>query len=298
MGITGEINAMVKKAALGMPTFQAPTTTPGTKSFHMQHMQNAKNLRGIASGAKEVIPEFIDFAAGFPAGVINGTGQWLGGGSFRKGWHDSKDFVRNYYSDPARKFLGWAGTPIRKVTDSAINYHDNEIRKMLGPETMPDGTPSPAHDQYARDKADMDAMANTLGSVTRLALSLPLYGGMGKTLQVATKAGKWGKWVRPMYDKLGRQGKLGRWGKWIRAGAPYATSGTPYAADYMIAAGVRLGDEYDNMRSDVREYLENAEKRNDPWSIEALREAANNGDLTEEERARFKAIMQRPYASW
>lgn len=163
-----------------------PIPDPAVNSAHQ--MANLKTLKAQARNIKNIVPYMVDVGIGGIAGVINGTGQLLGGGSFRQGFNESSDFVKKYYSDPMRKWLSWLGSPVRKAMDKSMEHYATEYEKTLGQAVMPDGSLNPSWKQYSKDIDNMNDFSERVGTATGVAASLPAYGALGKLFGL----GKWG----------------------------------------------------------------------------------------------------------
>lgn len=85
---------------------------------------NTHLLRGAARGAKEIVPGTVRGITGLPAGIINGVGHMLAGGSFAKGFKESWNFADKYYADPIRRLeMSLGGNAARNVLDGASKFY-------------------------------------------------------------------------------------------------------------------------------------------------------------------------------
>lgn len=213
MGIYSEINRIVKKAQApgfvptplyyssmmpkGIRKQAQKNWSPGGEIDSWQNLAQSKMLRGMARGARNAIPGFIDGTIGTGAGLINGTGQFLGGGSFYDGWKESNDFVKKYYSDPIRKAeMFIVGNAVKKVLDGADSYYRGNIEKEIGQTHDANGAPTKKYKDYLEGLNMLDSVSDTVSSGTELALTWPMW---GKAMGYGAKAlGSVGSRVAPL----------------------------------------------------------------------------------------------------
>ena len=60
--------------------------SPGGDMYNMHNLGNVAVSRGAAKGVKETIPGLIDFFVGNSAGLVNGIGHLMSGGSYSEGY--------------------------------------------------------------------------------------------------------------------------------------------------------------------------------------------------------------------
>lgn len=186
MGVLKEISNLVKKAQLDA---FGPQHTGDNEIDTFSQLANAKLHRGFAKGVKETIPGFIDGTIGTASGLINGIGQWLGGGSFRRGWKDSTDFVRKYYSDPIRNAeMALGGNAVKKMYDNAIEGYDRDMKNIVGPAVDEDGLLRKRYWEYVNARNDVDSWADGLQKATEVGLSWPMFSkAVGPVIEAMAK---------------------------------------------------------------------------------------------------------------
>lgn len=213
MGVFSEINSLVKKAQapgfVPTPLYYSSMMpkdmrervqkdwAPGGELDSWHNLAQSKMLRGVARGAKNAIPGFIDGVIGTGAGLINGTGQWLGGGSFSDGWKESNDFVKKYYSDPIRKAeMAIGGNAVKKVFDGADSYYRGNIEKAIGQTHDANGVPTKKYKDYVEGLNMLDSASDMASFGTELAITWPMW---SKAIGYGTKAlGAAGSRVAPL----------------------------------------------------------------------------------------------------
>lgn len=196
MSILHEINrtvlAMCKRA-------QAPGFVPATGNEQVDAYANlgrAHLLRGVARGVKETIPGLVDGLIGSGAGLVNGAGQWLGGGRFLDGWDESKDFVRRHYSDPIRKAeMAVGGNFAKKMLDGAQRHHQGTIERQVGRD-------SPEYRDALETMAGMEGAAEFGTALVAMPAALGAVGKLGKVQGVVNSAGRLG-WLNRFGNRLG-----------------------------------------------------------------------------------------------
>ena len=217
MGIISEINRLVKQAQapgfVPTPLYYSSMMpkdmrkrvqkdwSPGGELDSWHNLAQSKMLRGVARGAKNAIPGLIDGVIGTGAGLINGTGQALGGGSFYNGWKESNDFVKKYYSDPIRKAeMAIGGNAIKKVFDGADSYYRGNIEKAIGQTHDANGVPTKKYKDYVEGLNMLDSASDIASSGTELALTWPMW---GKVMGYGAKAiGSIGGRVAPSFGRI------------------------------------------------------------------------------------------------
>jgi len=175
MNIIQEINRSVRELC---KTAQAAGYVPMTGNAQIDAYTNLANthlLRGVARGAKEVIPGLVDGIIGTGSGLINGAGHWLGGGRFSDGWNESTDFVKKYYSNPIRKAeMAVGGSALKKMFDGAQKYHQKTIEKEVGAPTDAFGYPRRPYWEYRKALDDMASIEDGVAIGSELLLSAPM----------------------------------------------------------------------------------------------------------------------------
>lgn len=100
----------------------------------------ASLTRGVAKGLHGAMPGLADLT-GAIAGVLNGLGHGtsslMSGGEFKdgfnRGFSDSSNFAKRYYSDPIRHAqLFYGGNKVKKELDGWKDFYEQRIRDRIG----------------------------------------------------------------------------------------------------------------------------------------------------------------------
>ena len=170
---------------------------PTKEQSDAEEYATASLMRGVGKGAHEALPGLAD-TFGAVAGLLNGLGHgawnyFSGSGTFgdgfSRGFSDSADFAKKYYSDPIRYAqMYYGGDKARKALTEWKDFYEKRIMDDVGPAFGPDGKLT---DKYRRARNAIGA-GNTIGAFasngTEWGAQALMLGGLLKGIGAASRA--------------------------------------------------------------------------------------------------------------
>lgn len=188
--IDSSVKRMQKSGQVAWRRLWVPPGREGDKTIEeaqaWQDLAASKQGRGALRAVKEFVPSLIDGTVGTLAGLGNGIVSKFTGGTYSKGYDDSKSFVRRWYSDPLRKAeMALGGNLVKRMVDRSIENQEISRLNSIGSLLDENGEPTEAYKDFIAGKELSDSLGNAAEMATGIAISMPAYGAAyGKSVNM------------------------------------------------------------------------------------------------------------------